>query len=40
MRKAQEKLAKQKEVIMAQDKELKVNSIFLSFFFLLIVVAF
>lgn len=27
MRKAQEELAKQKEVIMAQDKELKVNSI-------------
>lgn len=41
MRKAQEELAKQKEVIMAQDKELKVNSVFLSlFFFLLIVVTF
>lgn len=28
MRKAQEDLAKQKEVIMAQDKELKVNTVF------------
>lgn len=27
MRKAQEELAKQKEVIMAQDKELKVDTI-------------
>lgn len=28
MRKAQEELAKQKEVIMAQDKELKVSASF------------
>lgn len=29
MRKAQEELAKQKEVIMAQDKELKVSTSFI-----------
>ena len=34
VRKAQEELAKQKEVIMAQDKELKVNT-FVLFIFLL-----
>lgn len=40
MREAQEKLAKQKEVIMTQDKELKVNSYFSLFFPFISVVAF